>query len=81
MNHYWPPASVPEPIPGFELVWLLVGLLGGTLVSLLFAGLASRGRASALWGLLGPIGWLTAAYRGKMARIAGAAEANEKADN
>lgn len=40
---------------------VVVGVVVGTIASLLIARCAGRGRASALWGLVGPIGWIVAA--------------------
>jgi hypothetical protein len=49
----------------------LAGLIiGGLLVSCILAMIASDGRASALWGLLGPLGVIIAGFRGLHARLA-----------
>jgi hypothetical protein len=61
-----------------EFAWV-VGAVVGLLVCCILARVASDGRSSAWWGLLGPLGVIVAGFRGVHARLAAPPEEPAKA--
>ena len=55
-----------------DLVLWIAAFVAAAIVFCVLANLASAGRASSAWGLLGPIGVLVAGFRGLHARLDGA---------